>query len=525
MTTPNSTPRKRASLARWTAGIIVIAAIIAAAVALTGAAGQPAAASAGTVSVQRGDIVATVAGSGPTDAAQTINLSFQTSGTVTEVLVAEGEDVADGQVLARLDDRLLRLQVANAEAGLASARAQLDALKADPSAAELTAAQLSVANAEVQLQRVTDDPAAADVAAARSSLISAQDRLADLQAGSDPDAIQNARNALEQARNSLWSQQLARDAACVQPTIACDQANATVGNGEVAVRQAQAALDRLIAGPSQTDLQVADLAVQQAAARLTDLRSLATAKEIEAAELQLKNAQARLDDLIAGAAAEDLARAEASVSSAELALAQARDALDRTTLRAPFAGVVATVNLIPGEQAGGAATAIQLVDRSALHVELTLSENDVVRVQAGQTVTVSVGTSNGRAIAGMVSYVAPVAQTNSGVVTYVVRITLTGDTADVKVGMTADVTIVTAEKHGVLLVPTTALLPKGTARVVQVVAPDGVTVREVEVQIGLADATHTEILSGLNEGDHVVALPDSGTQNADSFRGPFAGGM
>lgn len=524
MTTTDFTQRKRVSLGRWTAGIAVIAAIIAAAVALTGATSAPAAASAGTVSVLRGDIVATVAGSGSTEAARTINLSFQTSGNVTEVLVAEGEDVAAGQALARLDDRLLRLQVTNAEASLASAQAQLDALRAGPSTADLTAAQVSVANAEVQLQRVTDDPAAADVAAARSNLITAQDRLAELQGGSDPDAIQNARNALEQARNSLWAQQLARDAACVQPSITCDQANATVGNGEIAVRQAQATLDDLLAGPSQADLQVADLAVQQAAARLADLRTLATAKEIEAAELQFRNAQARLDDLIAGAKPEDLARAEASVSSAQLALAQARDALDRATLRAPFAGVVAVVNLTPGEQAGGAATAIQLVDRSALHIELTLSENDVMRVQPGQPVTVTVGTSGSRAPAGTVSFVAPAAQTNSGVVTYVVRIALTGDTADVKVGMTADVAIVTAERHGVLLVPTTALLPKGTARVVQVVSPDG-AVREAEVQIGLADATHTEILSGLNEGDRIIALPDNGTQNTKSFSGPFGGGM
>jgi multidrug efflux pump subunit AcrA (membrane-fusion protein) len=115
---------------------------------------------------------------------------------------------------------------------------------------------------------------------------------------------------------------------------------------------------------------------------------------------------------------------------------------------------------------------------------------------------------------GKVSYIAPAADNSNGVVTYAVRVSFPDNDPKVKVGMTADLDIVTARKDDVLLVPNTALLPKGAGRVVQVPMTDAqgrpTTPREVEVTTGLSDGTMTEILSGLNEGDQVIALPDSG---------------
>ena len=105
------------------------------------------------------------------------------------------------------------------------------------------------------------------------------------------------------------------------------------------------------------------------------------------------------------------------------------------------------------------------------------------------------------------SFIAPAADNSNGVVTYAVRVSFPDNDPKVKVGMTADLNIVTARKDDVLLVPNTALLPKGTGRVVQVPATDAQgrrdDPREVEVQIGLSDGTMTEILSGLSEGQEI----------------------
>jgi HlyD family secretion protein len=522
-----------------------------------------------TYQVSRGSIVATVAGSGSVATDQAADLAFQTNGTVREVLVQPGDVVTAGQALARLDDRLLQLQLEAAEANLTTAQAQLDALQAGPTAAELTAAQLAVVNAELQLEQLTEGPAAADVAGARASLTGAQAELAELKAGSDPVEVQKARDALEQAKNSLWSQQLGRDAVCVKPGIPCDQAQATVGNGEIAVRQAQATLDRLLAGPSATELQLAELAVRQASARMAELSAAPTARELEAAELQLANAQARLAELTAGPNTIELAQARAAVANATLGRLQAETALEDATLRAPFAGLVTAVDLVAGSPTGSNAAAIALVDRTALHVDLKLSENDVVAVRAGQPVTLTFDSLSGKALAGSVDYVAPAAESSNGVVTYAVRVGLVSGAPEVRVGMTANVVIVTAEKHNVLLVPNTALLPSGSGQVVLLlsraagsgaddtpgqdragalvprVAPGtppgaaGGTVggrlvaggaAQVPVDAGLTDGTYTEIVSGLQEGDLIDALATTGTTARTGFVGggiglPFLGAL
>jgi HlyD family secretion protein len=105
-----------------------------------------------------------------------------------------------------------------------------------------------------------------------------------------------------------------------------------------------------------------------------------------------------------------------------------------------------------------------------------------------------------------VSYIAPAAETSNGVVTYAVRVSFPDEAASVKVGMTANLSILTAQKDGVLLAPNSALLPKGAGRVVQVPDANGAT-REVDVQTGLTDGTNTEITSGLSEGQQVIASP------------------
>jgi len=102
-------------------------------------------------------------------------------------------------------------------------------------------------------------------------------------------------------------------------------------------------------------------------------------------------------------------------------------------------------------------------------------------------------------------------------VTYRVRVNFPDDDARVKVGMTANLSIITATKDGVLLVPNTALLPKGASHAVQVLGADGKTTTEVEVQTGLSDSTQTEITSGLKAGDKVVTNP--------SVARPTSGGL
>ncbi|MGF2075952.1 efflux RND transporter periplasmic adaptor subunit, partial [Enterococcus casseliflavus] len=80
-----------------------------------------------------------------------------------------------------------------------------------------------------------------------------------------------------------------------------------------------------------------------------------------------------------------------------------------------------------------------LIDRSTLHVDMALSENDVARVQIGQPVTITIDALDDWAAQGKVSYIAPAATISNGVVTYPVRVSFPDGDARVKVGMTANI--------------------------------------------------------------------------------------
>ena len=104
---------------RWLAsGIALIVVAILIALALSGVIQRPAPPAPATVTVTKGALVAAVTGSGSVAAEQSLSLAFQTNGTVTKVLVQNGDTVQAGQVLARLDDRQLQSQVASARAAL-----------------------------------------------------------------------------------------------------------------------------------------------------------------------------------------------------------------------------------------------------------------------------------------------------------------------------------------------------------------------------------------------------------------------
>jgi HlyD family secretion protein len=220
----------------------------------------------------------------------------------------------------------------------------------------------------------------------------------------------------------------------------------------------------------------------------------------------LDQANANLAKLSAPQSQSDIELQRLSISQAEQSLQQSQIRLEQATLKAPFDGIISDVHIVIGRVVGNSQVAMSLIDRSTLHVDLTLNENDIAQVALGQPVDLTIDAIRDWQADGVVDYIAPAADVTNGVVTYRVRVTLPDTDQRVKVGMTANLIITTATKEAALFVPNSALLPKGTGRVVQVPNADGTT-REVDIEIGLTDGNNTEIVRGLNEGDLVVSAP------------------
>jgi len=506
-------------LGRWTAaGIVLIVAAILAALAINGGGRRATATGQATVPVTRGNLTAMVAGSGSVAAEQTANLAFQTGGTVTEVLVKEGNLALAGQALARLDDRALQLQVASARGALESAHARLaQARQGNAKPADLAAGEAQLASAQANYDKVTKGPTATDLASAQAAVRSGQAAYdaAVKSAGTPNTQLESATATLQKAEANLRQAQAKYDQVAGNPDIGRRPEALSLQTATIDYQQAKTNYDSL-SQTTGTDTQskIAAAAAQLAQAKANLAKLTPTAEDLTVAKASLDQAKANYAKLTATATDTDLQIQQAAVTQAEQSLKQAQLNLENATLKAPFAGIVAQVNVVPGSSANTAAAAFKLINRNPLHVDLRLSENDVAQVQLDQPVKLTIQSLGGWQTEGKVSYIAPAADNSNGVVTYAVRVSFPDNDPKVKVGMTADLDIVSARRTGILLVPSTALLPKGTGRVVKVPATDAqgrpATPREVEVTTGLSDGAMTEVLSGLDEGDQVIALPDSG---------------
>lgn len=475
-----------------------------------------------TVTVRRGNLVVVVNGAGSIAARRQVSLIFGASGRVAEVLVTAGDVVKAGQPLLRLDTTDLEVAVAKAKLSLATAENQLKKLQEGISEADIASAQAAVKNAEQNLAKVKAGASPSEIAAATSALAAAEERLKKLRAGPDPDAIRDAEFKLMQSKNSLWASQNSRDLACSRPgREGCDSANASVANAEIAVRQAEIALEKAKQPPTAADVQDANAKYEQAKEALRKLKESPTPVDIAAAEAQLAAAKAKLESIMRGTSQEDLAIAKAQVDQANLNLKQAQQQLDRAILRAPFDGIVLTLKTDVGQWVGENTVVGTFADLSALEIVVGLSELDVVRTEKGQQATIQLDALPDVRLRGHVERVAPAAEITQGVANYPTTVVVDDLNPRVRPGMSANVSIIADSRSNVLLVPNRSLRTRGRERVVAIVKNGAL--EWVPVLIGASSDTMTEIREGLTEGQQIVSNPPNPTQRTGTGGMPGGG--
>jgi len=228
----------------------------------------------------------------------------------------------------------------------------------------------------------------------------------------------------------------------------------------------------------------------------------------------------------------ELRRARAAAAQAEALVAQKRDALDKTVLRAPMEGRVTGLKAEKGETAvagqTNAGAVLMVISRmDELVAEVKVGELEVVRLRPGQPAEVQVDALPGRVFPGQVLDVAtatsagdrqgfdPSAQVQSYRVR--VRIQAAGaELAALRPGMSARVAVLTAEKARALTVPLQAIQDRESrpgalglilsSQPVAFVVKDGVA-EERFLRLGLCTRQDAEVLEGVREGEQVVTGP------------------
>jgi HlyD family secretion protein len=298
---------------------------------------------------------------------------------------------------------------------------------------------------------------------------------------------------------------------------------------ETQVAQEQATVQRL-----KSEAERARVQSEDAQTKLQRARELADRQLIARSDLDAATSTA-------GAAEAAVKSAAAQITQAQASLNQAQVNLSHTIIRAPIDGIVIARNVDVGQTVAASMQAPTLFviaqDLTEMHVNASVDESDIGKVQAGQPVRFRVDAYPNETFAGTISQVRlqPVVEQN--VVSYVTVIDVTNKEQKLKPGMTAAVTIETGRASDVLKVPTSALRfqPNGDVfaklgqqppatkdakatkdtraqsrsadrrndrRAVWVL--EGGRLTRVPVTAGLSDGAQTEITGDLNPGMHVA---------------------
>jgi HlyD family secretion protein len=477
--------------------------------------------------VTRGELNVTAQADGVVQADQSAELMWKTSGTVAQVNVKPGDQVATGEVLAELDKTSLPQSVILARADLISAQRALDnllnsqtrraeALKAVEDAQQaledarnndsaqaqaleaVAQAQKAVKDAELNLAIVTKRPPQQAIDQAYANLVLAENVLK--QTRQQHDKIQRQLNKPERNYQFFESKSLYRrilrplDLKLATDQRAYEQAldkynqllepvdplNRMVAEGNLALAQAKLAQaerdwERIKDGPSQAEMAVL--------------------------EAQLAEAQREWERWKGG-----IDPTEISVAKARLAAAQA--ALEQDHLSAPFDGVITEVLIHPGDRVASGTPALRIDDLSPLSVSVQVSEIDINHIQEGHAALLKFDSAPGVEYHGRVTELPLVGEEVGGSVNFAVKVEVLDADEKIKPGMTAVADIIVSNLKDVLLVPNRAIRYVDAKPVVY--AQRGKQIIPIEVKLGAASEAYSQLLGGdLQPGERLlVDLPE-----------------
>lgn len=281
--------------------------------------------------------------------------------------------------------------------------------------------------------------------------------------------------------------------------------------------RAEASLQASKAQLSQTEAQL-----RQAKATYERQKTLFDQAAISKADYE--TAQGQYESLVA-----QVAQAKANIEASKAQLKQSDEDLMKTSIYAPSDGTVSKLLVELGERVVGTATMagtemLRLADLSAMEVRAEVNENDIVRVEMGDSAKIEVDAYLGRKFDGIVTRIAnsSIATTSSAdqVTSYEVRIQILPESyADLVVdgmpspfrpSMSSTVDIITNTKK-CLAVPIQAVTTRVVDGVKKQVAflfrADSSIVKQIPVETGIQDKEFIEVTSGLKKEDIVVSAP------------------
>lgn len=409
-------------------------------------------------------------------AAQRAELSPKIMGRVSAIYVHEGQQVRKGQVLVQLEAADLAAGVAQASASTGAASAALaqaqtaSILQREQSRSRIEQATAALRQAQAHLSKVLEGSRTQEKAVAAQAIAMAE---------------AEARNAEANygRYQKLYEQGVVSAMEADRYRTASDVAKAHL---ETARQQASLAYE----GSRKQEIDTAQAQLLQA----QDAVRLAKAS---VAENRMKQDQVRL-------ARAQLVQASAARSGASVQYSYSR-------IVAPFSGVVTARMVDPGDLASPGHPLIVVEDTSQYRLEASVPEDTLRHLYLGQSVPVSLDLL-GQPLLGQVSRIIPSADPSSR--TFTVKVDLP-KTPGVSSGIFGRLQIEQGAKKAIE-VPATAIVQRGQLSLAYIVDHGKAQLRIVTV--GSTQNGKTEVLSGIQPGEHVVIAPIDRLQDGQAVR-------
>lgn len=286
--------------------------------------------------------------------------------------------------------------------------------------------------------------------------------------------------------------------------------------------KAQASLAQIEANiaSNAADLTKAKLALTRYEALGT--QKLSSQETVEGARADVATAEAEAESLVA------------QKKSAEVNVAAAQIALDRTKITAPIDGTVVAVVVKQGQTVNATNTSptiVKIADLDTMLVKVEISEADVVKVAPGQAASFTILGEPANTFDAVVQEIEPAPSeiedsdtiSSEEAIYYNGLLQVANPEGKLRIGMTAQVSIELGKVENVLTVPFSAIHTANGASTVTLYDAATGTTKSQPVEVGLTDKVTAEIRSGLSEGESVVITSASAgtTTTTNRMRPPM----
>lgn len=416
-----------------------------------------------TFKVTRGDIVQTISASGYVDSRSTLDYSLSTAGDVKYTLDT-GDTFKEGDVLLEIDSERYELLVSQAQENVDISQDSLELAQIGYQQA------LDANHIAVQLSKTNTEIAEQSTQSAYTAMVETENIANNL--------IKSARTARDEAEKIL--EEAKNDPLVTDAQIAQYEAN--LANAE-ANYNAVKAQQKSSKSSAQSGFEQSQLS--QSSSYWTNLGNTETTSS------QIHTTSKNID------------QAEKQLALSQISLELAKMDMDNCVLYAPYDGIVLSSSYSPGEYASPGVPSISIIENDFL-VKADVNETDVVNLEEGQEVEVTLDAYYDYIFSGKIARISPISSNLGGVVSFEITVELdTQDGPKVLYGFSASLDITTSSVENVLYVPLQYIYEEDGITYVDVLTAEGDKVK-TEVTTGISNYDLIEIKSGLNEGDMVT---------------------